>query len=241
MALPTPKNKEKRSDFIGRCVSEVAKDPKFKDNKQRGAICYTQFKEAKASEDGVVALANDDEMLIFSESAQKTYQGEKRSELKDSDFLFPDKRSFPIVSPQDVRDAISNFGRMGGSMSYDAFIKKLYQKAKSKGPDFVAAIPESTKKEHKLGTSKAQEMDMNAPEMEDETPEQELQETNKDLYEMAVGSITSIKAHADNILNALNDPKVQENLTETWMQGKLAIAEDYLVTVHNYVMFNKED
>ena len=58
---------------------------------------------------------------------------------------------------------------------------------------------------------------------------------------MAVGSITSIKAHADNILNALNDPKIQENLTETWMQGKLAIAEDYLVTVHNYVMFNKED
>ena len=66
MPLPIPKNKEKRSDFIGRCVSEVAKDPKFKDNKQRVAICYTQFKEAKASADGVVALANDDEMLLFS-------------------------------------------------------------------------------------------------------------------------------------------------------------------------------
>ena len=76
---------------------------------------------------------------------------------------------------------------------------------------------------------------------EDETPEQELLETNKDLYEMAVASIASIKSHADNILNSLNDLKVQENLTETWMQGKLAIAEDYLVTVHNYVMFNKED
>lgn len=155
MPLPKPKNKEKRSDFIGRCVSEVAKDPKFKDNKQRVAICYTQFKEAKASADGVVSLANDDEMLLFSESAQ--------------------------------------------------------------------------------------EVDLNAPEMEDETPEQELLETNKDLYEMAVASIASIKSHADNILNSLNDLKVQENLTETWMQGKLAVAEDYLVSVHNYVMFNKED
>jgi hypothetical protein len=39
---------------------------------------------------------------------------------------------------------------MGGGMSYDAFIKKLYQKAKSKGPEFVSAIPEKTRKEHNL-------------------------------------------------------------------------------------------
>jgi len=84
------------------------------------------------------------------EAYQKTYKGQKRSELKDSDFLFPENRSFPIISPQDVRDAISNFGRMGGNMSYDAFIKKLYKKAKSKGQDFVDAIPEKTRKEHKL-------------------------------------------------------------------------------------------
>jgi hypothetical protein len=84
------------------------------------------------------------------EAYQKTYKGKKRSELKDSDFLFPETRSFPIVSPQDVRDAISNYGRMSGNMTYDTFIKKLYNKAKSKGPEFLAAIPESTKKEHNL-------------------------------------------------------------------------------------------
>jgi hypothetical protein len=88
--------------------------------------------------------------LTQTEAYQKSYKGSKRSELKDSDFLFPEDRSFPIVSPQDVRDAISNFGRMKKGMSYDVFIKKLYRKAKSKGPEFVAAIPESTKKEHKL-------------------------------------------------------------------------------------------
>lgn len=94
-----------------------------------------------------------DLVLDFSDqikAAQKTYSGKKRSELKDSDFLFPETRSFPIVSPQDVRDAISNFGRMKSTMTYDQFIKKLYKKAKSKGKDFVDAIPESTKKEHKL-------------------------------------------------------------------------------------------
>jgi len=69
----------------------------------------------------------------------------------------------------------------------------------------------------------------------------ELLETKKDLYSMAIASLASIKSHSDAILNSLNDLKVQDNLTETWMQGKLAVAEDYVVSVHNYVMFNKED
>lgn len=47
----------------------------------------------------------------LAEAAQKTYKGQKRSDLKDSNFLFPETRSFPIVSPQDIADAISNFGR----------------------------------------------------------------------------------------------------------------------------------
>mgnify|MGYP006304649485 CR=1 FL=1 len=78
---------------------------------------------------------------------QKTYDGKKRSKLKDSDFLFPDTKSFPIVSPQDVPDAISNFGRMKGSMTYEAFLKKLYTFVKRKGPEFVNALPEASKKQ----------------------------------------------------------------------------------------------
>lgn len=86
--------------------------------------------------------------LDFSDSYQKKFGGKKRSELKDSDFLFPDTRSFPILTEQDVRDAISNFGRMKSSMSYEAFLKKLYQKAKSKGLE--GGIPQSTKDKYKL-------------------------------------------------------------------------------------------
>lgn len=159
MPLPSPRKKEKKKDFVSRCISEVAKDPKFKDNQQRIAICYTQFDEAKASADVVVG-SGDDEFLDFAEPLKKV--------------------------------------------------------------------------------SKAEEVDFNAPEMEDESPEEELTEYKKDLYEMAIGSIASIKSHAENILAALDDLKVQDNLTETWMQGKLVVAEDYVVSVHNYVMFNKE-
>ena len=153
MPLPKPSSKEKKKDFVNRCISEVSKDPKFKDNKQRVAICYTQFDEAKASA-RVTVGEGDEEFLVL------------------------------------AQDDMIN---------------------------------------------------MNAPEMEDESPEEELQENKRDLYEMAIGSIRSIQAHASAILASLEDVKVQDNLTETWIQGKLAIAEDYIVNVHNYVMFNKED
>jgi hypothetical protein len=58
---------------------------------------------------------------------------------------------------------------------------------------------------------------------------------------MSVGSINSIKKHADNILESLNDPMVKENLTESWLQGKIAITEDYMLTIHNYVMFVQDN
>jgi hypothetical protein len=79
-----------------------------------------------------------------------------------------------------------------------------------------------------------------APEMP-ETPEEELQEYKDDFYGMIVGSITSIQANAQNILNKLNEPMVKENLTEPFLQQMAALAEDYMITIHNYVIFNKEN
>ncbi|NBW12995.1 MAG: hypothetical protein EBR82_33740 [Caulobacteraceae bacterium] len=320
------------------------------------------------------------------EAAQKTYQGKKRSELKDSDFLFPETRSFPIVTPADVSDAINNFGRMKGQMSYDAFIKKLYNKIKNK-PEFVAALPDATKE--KLGIKKqeasmlplptiqvdpvtkdqnerqikkelvdeknndneaqlqrsvvdnlvpanpndeislpnalpsvanssikvgdyvqninkacihygsagivqniedlpdymgkvvayettnsgktwaqgqmlkktpdqlavasiqmlqkrepsitlddmSETNDLIAEDIETETPEMELEEYKKDFYEMNLGSLRAIIQHAHNILSMTDNPSVKENLTESWLQGKIAITEDYMRTIHDFVMY----
>jgi len=164
MPIPSRKKNEKEGDYMSRCM-EFMKDEKYP-QKQKVAICLNTFRTSKnkAKAEIEVDINNPDlsiennskKQQIFevdiseTEAYQKTYKGKKRSELKDSDFLFPEDRSFPITTPQDVRDAINNFGRMKKAMTYDAFIKKLYQKAKSKGPDFVAAIPESTKKEHNL-------------------------------------------------------------------------------------------
>ena len=69
---------------------------------------------------------------------------------------------------------------------------------------------------------------------------EDLEDYKEDFYEMIVGSINSIQVHAQNILNKLNDPMVKENLTEPFLQQTAALAEDYMITIHNYVMFNKE-
>jgi len=74
-----------------------------------------------------------------------------------------------------------------------------------------------------------------------ETPEEELQEYKDDFYGMIVGSINSIYQHAKNVMDKVNDPMVKENLTEPFLQQMAALAEDYMITIHNYVMFNKED
>lgn len=82
--------------------------------------------------------------------AQKKFGGVKRSDLKDSDFLFPADKSFPLKTTQDVRDSISNFGhsRYSKTMTYDAFIHKLWNKAKSKGLE--NGIPQSTRDKYNL-------------------------------------------------------------------------------------------
>lgn len=78
---------------------------------------------------------------------------------------------------------------------------------------------------------------LDVEEMEVDTIEQEMNEYKKDFYDMSVGSLRAIMTHAQNILDALNNPSVAENLTESWLQGKIAITEDYMRTIHDFVMY----
>jgi hypothetical protein len=95
----------------------------------------------------------------YSEAAQKYFGGQKREDLDDSDFLFPENRSFPIVTPQDVPDAISNFGRKSGKMSYNAFLRRLVRFLKNKGPKFMSALPRVTKEKIKVLNASKDPMD----------------------------------------------------------------------------------
>ena len=76
--------------------------------------------------------------------------------------------------------------------------------------------------------------------MEIESPEMEMMEYKNDFFQMSVGSLKAIMTHSQAILAALEDQNVKENLTESWLQGKIAITEDYMRTIHDFVMFVSE-
>lgn len=69
----------------------------------------------------------------------------------------------------------------------------------------------------------------------------ELMEYKQDFLEMNIGSLNAIMRHAQNILSSLEDPMVKENLTESWLQGKIAITEDYMRTIHDFVKYVPSD
>jgi hypothetical protein len=177
--------------------------------------------------------------------AAEMYGGTKRSELKDNDFLFPETRSFPIVTPADVPHAINNFGRMGGNMSYDAFLHKLYNMCKRKGSDFVAALPDASKEKLGINKTKADNLTdiittIMQPSDTNVNPEMSMDEHQQELYEMNLAAFKAIFHHVNRILKNIEDPDVMENLTEPWLQGKIAVAEDYISTIHDFLMYSEE-
>lgn len=70
--------------------------------------------------------------------------------------------------------------------------------------------------------------------------EDSLMEYKQDFFEMSVGSLRAIATHATEILNSLENPRVKENLTESWLQGKIAVTEDYMRTIHDFIMYVSE-
>lgn len=97
------------------------------------------------------------------------------------------------------------------------------------------------KKLKELKQSKAEDGDfVNIEDTEVENIEQEMMEYKKDFYDMSVGSLRAIMSHSQRILESLDNPQVNENLTESWLQGKIAITEDYMRTIHDFVMYVSE-
>lgn len=72
--------------------------------------------------------------------------GVDRDQLDAGDFVFGDERAFPIVTPGDVPDAVSSWGRYEGEHSFKAFKRSLTALANRKGPDFAAKLPKEWSK-----------------------------------------------------------------------------------------------
>ena len=119
----------------------LKKDMKFdKDSKEKV--------EGEVAEDGqykgnapAKAKPKKSYAQMLMDIAAERFGGKKRSALKDSDFLDPKRRSFPVMSAQDVKDAVSSWGRYKGSMTFDEFKAKLTRRAKKIGAE--SALPKS--------------------------------------------------------------------------------------------------
>lgn len=126
------------------------------------------------------------------------------------------------------------------SISYDDMDDSPEERRKEQLEDELE-LEMLKRKLKELKQSKAEDGDfVNVDDMEAETIEQEMMEYKKDFYDMSVGSLRAIATHATAILNSLENPKVAENLTESWLQGRIAITEDYMRTIHDFVMYVSE-
>ena len=47
MPLPKPSKKETEQEFVSRCMGDDMMNKDFKDQKQRAAVCYRQFRVRK--------------------------------------------------------------------------------------------------------------------------------------------------------------------------------------------------
>ncbi len=75
--------------------------------------------------------------------------GVDRDKMPESDFIDPDGRRFPIHSPGDIPDAVASFGRAKPAIPMETFRRRLTAIANRKGPEFVAALPDSWKDSEK--------------------------------------------------------------------------------------------
>jgi hypothetical protein len=91
--------------------------------------------------------------------------------------------------------------------------------------------------------AKAQDYEVEEQEEEGEYEEEEeevLEEMLKykqDFFDMSIGSIKAIMSHAQNIMNSLENETVKENLTASHLQGMIAVVEDKMRSIHDFVMY----
>ena len=128
--------KEHEEDAIEDDKSKIKNLKKGKPSEKKEAEKKALKKDVKYDKKSKKSFA---QMLM--DIAAERFGGKKRSALKDSDFIDSKRRSFPVMSAQDVKDAVSSWGRYKGSMSFDEFKAKLTRRAKKIGAE--SALPKS--------------------------------------------------------------------------------------------------
>ena len=73
MPIPKPNKKEKKNDFISRCMGNDVMKKEYKDDKQRSAVCYSQWEKKNKSEGTIMNLRK---------KLEKGFSRKRREEVK---------------------------------------------------------------------------------------------------------------------------------------------------------------
>ena len=65
MPLPTPNKNEEKAKFISRCAGNPVMNKEYKDQKQRLAICFSQWKKAHPNSKASIDFFIDTESHIW--------------------------------------------------------------------------------------------------------------------------------------------------------------------------------
>lgn len=66
-------------------------------------------------------------------------------------------------------------------------------------------------------------------------------EYQDEFFGMSVAALKNIAADVNGILEHLDDENVRSNLTEPWLQGMIAVIEDNMSAVHDFVKFSESE
>jgi hypothetical protein len=130
MPIPTPNDKEKRKEFMSRCITDLSEKGEFKDGKQRAAVCSSQFEKAK-EESNASAGEGDTEFLVFT-SAAYDYSGKKKDKEKSksmkkySSYGSPNPQDHYFEKKEDAEKDAEKMGLKGVHTHKDKDGKTLY-------------------------------------------------------------------------------------------------------------------
>ena len=70
--------------------------------------------------------------------------------------------------------------------------------------------------------------------------EEDMTEYKLEYLEMAINSLKNIMSNVSGILDHTDLDRVKENLTEPWLQGMIAVVEDNMSAIHDFVKFSDD-
>ena len=91
------------------------------------------------------AMAPEEDAMAAIEDRNTTPN--QREDMPAGDFVIPETRNFPIVTPGDIPAAVSTWGRYQGDVTFEEFKARLIALAIAKGPEFIARLPQAWKDE----------------------------------------------------------------------------------------------